>query len=244
MAGGVGETVEEASRSYYHSEQQAGIDNRVKRLVIERCLPHVRGPRVLELGYIDGLWTDALLAEGHRVHVVEGAARHAEHGRARYSGRTDVEIFHELFEEFRPAGAYDTIVAGDMLGCLDDPVGFLTRAARWLTPDGVLLATVPNSRSLHRRIGVLMDLEATPDVVNELYTSVGNRWSYDRYLLRHHLNTAGFEIMTLRGCFLKALPSEHMKHWDDALLRGFLDVGDELEDYAYYVYAACRIRTR
>ena len=237
---GAQEAVDEASRKYYHGELQAGIDNRIKRLVIERCIPYVRGPRVLDLGYIDGTWTDALLTAGHRVHLVEGASRHIEHARSRYAGRSDVEISHALFEEFTPSGRYDSIVAGDMLGCLDDPVGFLTSATEWLAPDGVLIATVPNSRSLHRRVGVLMNVEATPDVVNPLYTTVGNRWSYDRYLLRRHLRTAGLEVLMLRGCFLKPLPSDQIKHWDDALLRAFLDIGDELEDYTYYIYAACR----
>lgn len=239
----VREAVDEASRRYYYGEQQTGIDNRIKRLLIERCLPHVQGPRVLDLGYVDGTWTDALLAAGHQVHVVEGATRHVEHARARYAGRSDVEITHALFEEFCPVERYDTVVAGDMLGCLDDPVGLLRRASKWLTLDGVLLATVPNSRSLHRRVGVLMNIEATPETVNDLYTVVGNRWSYDRYLLRHQLVNAGLEILTLKGCFLKPLPSDQIAHWHDALLRAFLEVGDELEDYAYYIYAACRNRS-
>ena len=237
------EAVEEASRRYYCSEKQTGIDNRVKRLLIERCLPHVKGPRVLDLGYVDGTWTNALLAAGHRVHIVEGATSHVERARARYAGRSEVAITHSLFEEFDPTDLYDTVIAGDMLGCLDDPVGLLRRASRWLTPNGVLVATVPNSRSLHRRVGVLMNIEATPVTVNELYTVVGNSWSYDRYLLRHHLMTAGFEVLTLRGCFLKPLPSDQIAHWDDLLLRAFLEIGDELEDYAYYVYAACRNRS-
>jgi SAM-dependent methyltransferase len=203
---------------------------------------HVRGPHVLDLGYIDGTWTDAVLAAGHRVQVVEGAARHIEHARAHYAGRGDVEITHALFEEFEPTGTYDSVIAGDMLGCLDDPVGFLASAARWLAPDGVLIATVPNSRSFHRRVGALKNIEATPATLNELYTAVGNRWSYDRYLLRHHFNAAGLDVLALRGCFLKPLPSDQIKHWDDALLRAFLDIGDELEDYAYYIYAVGRNR--
>lgn len=236
--------VDEAARRYYYSEQQAGIDNRIKRLIIERCMPHVRGPNVLDLGYIDGVWTDALLAQGHRVHIVEGAARHVEHARTRYRNRPEVQIAHGLFESFEPNSLYDSVIAGDMLGCLEDPVGLLVRAAGWLAAEGVLIVTVPNSRSLHRRVGVLMNLEPTLTDVNDLYTAVGNRWSYDRYLLRHHLNAAGFEVLASRGCFLKPLPSEQIKHWSDELLRGFLEIGDELEDYAYYVYAVARHRAR
>ncbi len=66
--------VERAAQHYYHSPQQRGIDNRTKRFVIERCERYLKGPRVLELGYVDGEWTDALLAKKFHVDVVEGAA--------------------------------------------------------------------------------------------------------------------------------------------------------------------------
>lgn len=232
--------VDAATGHYYHGPIQAGIDNRIKRLLIERCVPHVQGPRVLDLGYIDGTWTDALLAQGHVVDIVEGASAHVADARRRYAGRTDVEVFHSLFETFEPDKLYDSVVAGDMLSCVDDPVGLLRRASGWLRPDGVLVATVPNCRSLHRRVGSLMGIEATPEQINDQYRAVGNRWSYDRYLLRQHLLAAALDIVTLRGCLLKPLPSDQIKGWDDTLLRAFLDVGDELEDYCYYIYGVGR----
>jgi len=233
--------IESAAGHYYFGPVQAGIDNRVKRLLIERCLPHVQGPRVLDLGYIDGTWTDALLDQGHLVDIVEGAASHVAHALARYAGHPHATVFRAMFETFEPAERYDTVVAGDMLGCIDDPVGLLGRAAGWLRPGGVLVATVPNSRSLHRRVGSLMEIESTPAEVNPRYRSVGNRWSYDRYLLRHQLAVAGFEVEAIRGCFLKPLPSDQIEGWDDRLLRAFLDVGDELQDYCYYLYGVGRI---
>ncbi len=232
--------VDAATGHYYNGSVQTGIDNRIKRLLIERCLPHVSGPHVLDLGYIDGTWTDALLAQGHRVDVVEGASAHAAHAAARYSSQPGTRVVHALFENFEPDRLYDSVVAGDMLGCIDDPVGLLRRASAWLRPGGVIVATVPNSRSLHRRVGALMEIEATPDAVNDQYRVVGNRWSYDRYLLRHHLSLAGFDVVALRGCLLKPLPSERLIDWDDALLRAFLDIGDELEDYCYYIYGVGR----
>jgi 2-polyprenyl-3-methyl-5-hydroxy-6-metoxy-1,4-benzoquinol methylase len=234
------DAVDAATRRYYHSPVQQGIDNRLKRLLIERCMPHLRGPDVLDLGYIDGTWTDAILARGHRVHVVEGAGTHVEHARRRYAGRPDVRVSQSLFERFDPGGRYDTVVAGDMLSLLADPVAFLATAANWLADHGVLIVTVPNSRSLHRRLGAVMDLEPTPAAVNQQYRDVGNRWSYDRYLLRHQLLSAGLAVSTLEGFFLKPLPSERIQDWDDDLIRGFVDLGDELQDYCYYLYAICR----
>lgn len=232
--------VERAAGHYYFTAQQQGIDNRTKRLVIERCLPRVRGPRVLELGYVDGLWTDALLAAGHDVDVVEGASRHVAHASDRYAANPSVRVFHQLFQEFEPDGTYDTILAADVIRYLPDALGFLRRARAWLAESGLLLITVPNSRSLHRRIGALIGTEATPTTANERDREVGNLRAYDRYELRALALAAGYEPIEIRGCFLKPLSSMLMENWSDELLRALLLVGDELEDYCWFIYAVCR----
>jgi trans-aconitate methyltransferase len=234
--------VERASQHYYHTPLQAGIDNRTKQFVVERCAPYIRGPLVLELGYVDGLWTDEILGQGCKVDIVEGAARHVEHAGKRYAHNADVRVFHQLFQEFEPDTTYDTIVAGDMLRYLPDPAAFLVHVNGWLKDGGSLIATIPNSRSMHRRIGALMNLEPTPTNVNQRDLEVGNRRSYDRYEFRHLLIQGGFEIKVLRGCFLKPLSSAQMQDWNDELLRAFLEIGDELEDYCWFIYAVCHKR--
>jgi 2-polyprenyl-3-methyl-5-hydroxy-6-metoxy-1,4-benzoquinol methylase len=236
----VREEVERASRNYYHTPQQAGIDNRIKQLIIGRCEPFIKGPKVLELGYIDGIWTDVILRHGCSVDIVEGASRHVEHARKRYAEDAAVRVYHHLFQEFTPEEQYDTVVAGDMLGCLPDAARFLQQAAGWMKPEGHLIATVPNSRSLHRRIGALMNIEATPTEINKLYREVGNHGSYDKYEFRHLLLSSGLRIKALHGCFLKPLTSAQIESWSDDLLRAFAEIGDELEDYCYYIYAVCQ----
>lgn len=230
--------VERASAHYYYSPAQLGIDARTKTLVMERCLPHVRGPRVLDLGFVEGAWTDALLNRGHYVDVVEGAAKHAAFARQKYSGDARVTVIEGLFQEFSPPGApYATIIAGDMLRYLPDPTAFLATARTWLTADGRLIVTVPNRRSLHRRVGAVMGFERSLDDDNARDRDVGNRRSYDRYELRQLLLDAGFHVEMLRGAFLKPLSSSQMESWSDDLLRAFLEVGDELEDYAWFLWA-------
>jgi len=228
-----------AASRYYHTPLQTGIDNRTKRFVIDACLPYVKGD-VLELGYIDGLWTDRLLAVGDRVEIVEGASRHAAHARERYADDERVRVHHALFEEFTPARRYETVLAGDMLRYLDDPQAFLSRTREWLVPGGMLIATLPNSRSLHRRIGALMGMEPSPASSNERDREVGNRRTYDRYELRNLLISSGYAPAFVKGCFLKPLSSEQIAGWSDELLRAFADVGEELQDYAWFLYAACK----
>lgn len=232
--------VERGASYYYHSPLQQGIDARTKQLVIERCRSFIRPPRVLDLGYVDGNWTDVALASGAQVDIVEGASRHVALARQRYGGRADVRVFHALFQEFEPDVAYDTIIAGDMLRYVPDDREFLARMCRSLTPGGHLIATVPNRRSLHRRVGAALGLEADIDEPNARDREVGNRRSYDRYSLRHVIASAGLEVVEVRGCFLKPLSSAQMQGWSDELLRAFLLVGDELEDYCWFLYALAR----
>lgn len=231
--------VERASTHYYHTPLQSTIDNRTRRFVIESCLPFFRGPRVLELGYIDGLWTDEFLRSGFTVDVVEGAARHVRHATERYAGVPQVRVFHSLFEEFVPDRKYDSIAAGDMLRYLDDPLAFLRETHSWLNHGGKLIATLPNSRSLHRRLGALLGMEPHPAASNERDIEVGNRRTYDRYEFRELLTEAGYRVDVLRGCFLKPLSSAQMADWDDALLRAFAQIGEELQDYCWFMYAVC-----
>jgi SAM-dependent methyltransferase len=233
------EEVERAAGFYYHTPLQQGIDNRTKRFVVERCEAHIRGPRVLELGYVDPLWSAGIVARGLRLDIVEGAARHAEIARAQFRSVSGVRVFHTLFQEYVPDTAYDTILAADMLRYLPDPVAFLQTAREWMAPEGVLIATLPNSRSLHRRIGSLMSMEATPTQANLRDREVGNRRSYDRYEFRDLLLSAGLHVQDLQGCFLKPLSSAQMADWSDELLRAFRDVGDELQDYCWFMYAIC-----
>jgi len=231
--------VEEASHHYYYSPQQMGIDRRTKRFVVERCRSWIRPGILLDLGYVDGDWCDEALTMGCSVDIVEGAAGHVERARTKYANAGGVRIFHALFQEFEPDRKYDTVIAGDMLRYVPDPIAFLVRVREWLNPNGHLIVTVPNVRSLHRRIGAVMGLEATPETPNQRDADVGNLRGYDRYQLRAELGAAGFEVATLNGCFLKPLSSSQMERWSDELLRAFLTIGDELEDYCWFIYAMC-----
>jgi SAM-dependent methyltransferase len=224
---------------YYFSEQQMGIDRRTKDLVVRRCLPFLMGPSVLDLGFVDGCWTDHVLRCGWTSDIVEGNSQHVAHARELYANHPKVSVHHALFEEFAAEHLYDTIIAGDILRHIKDPVVFLRRLGRWLEPKGRLIVTVPNCRSLHRRIGALLGMECHPSEPNVRDTDVGNLRGYDRYQLRRELYSAGLHPIELRGCFLKPLSSAQISGWSDALLEAFLELGDELEDYSWFLYAIC-----
>jgi len=228
--------------SYYYSQQQMGIDRRTKKLIVDRCAPFIKGEYILDLGYVDGLWTDVLEPKGFNIDIVEGAIEHCEYARKKYHQNTKIKVHHTLFEEYVPTQKYDTIIAGDMIRYLANPIDFLNKIQSWLTDNGILIVTVPNSRSLHRRIGALMNLETTPTSANQRDIEVGNLRSYDRYEFRNLLLSSGYKISALHGCFLKPLSSQQIESWTDDMLNAWLLLGDELEDYAWFLYAICKVQ--
>jgi hypothetical protein len=82
-------------------------------------------------------------------------------------------------------------------------------------------------------------MEDHPANANSRDQEVGNLRSYDRYQLRQELQRAALKLIELRGCFLKPLSSVQMADWNNTLLDAFLEIGDELEDYAWFLYAVC-----
>ncbi len=226
------------SNEYYYSNQQLGVDNRTKSYVIRECQPYVSGPKILELGFVDGLWTDQLLQSGFEVDVVEGSGAHVTYARSKYAHQPNIRIYQSLFESFQPERSYDTVILGDMLQYLDQPTAFLTKAKTWLTSHGVLLVTTPNKSSLHRRIGALLGMHQAGSLSDQ-DRRVGNKRLYDRTRLQHELTQAGLSIAKLGGCFLKPLSSSQLEDWSDELLDAFNQMGRELEDYAWFLYAVC-----
>src|SRR5438105_1194627 len=117
---------------YYYSMQQQGIDRRTKAFVVRRCLAFLKGPTVLDLGFVDGMWTDRILEAGWTSDIVEGAQRHVDHARQHYVGNERVGIHHATFETFQPSRRYNSIIAGDILRYIAEPVTFLARLKDWL----------------------------------------------------------------------------------------------------------------
>ena len=76
----------------------------------------------------------------------------------------------------------------EILKHLDDPSTILNRARGWLKPTGFLIATTPNARSLHRRVGVYMGLLNGLNDLSEtdraLEISVITIWLLSAYYLR------------------------------------------------------------
>jgi 2-polyprenyl-3-methyl-5-hydroxy-6-metoxy-1,4-benzoquinol methylase len=235
------EQLNERAKGYYFTSQQTALDDRLRERLIRRCLRDIKGGAVLEFGFVDGQWTDPLLALGCTVVSVEGALNNVEFGRKKYSGNPAVTFVHSTFEAFDTAQKFDWIIMGGMLKHLEDPISFLEKSRGWLGPGGRLIATTPNPKSLHRRVGVKMGLLPDLETLTPTDHQVGNLRHYDLQSFKSLLSAGGYDVTTIATAILKPASSDLMEGWSDKLLDGLDALADELPDYGWAIYAIAKL---
>lgn len=204
------------------------LDCKVLAHDMDKVLSFVRGPKVLELGYGEGIWTEKLIKIFGHSEVVDASSRLCAHARDKYG---DKVICHEsFFEQFEPSKdiKYSTIIATHILEHVANPVEILRRAKKWLAIDGRMLIIVPNAASIHRRLAVLMGIQGSVHDFSPRDKEVGHVRVYDLPTLESDIADAGFRIVYRRGLFLKILPNSMMIEFPDGLLKALVDISDEL----------------
>lgn len=230
----------DAMAETYFSAKAQGPDRLQKLYCLEKIIPHVLGPDVLEMSYNDGLWTDALLAAGHTVTIVEGARNLIDHARRRYADNPRVTCVHSLFEEFTPKQHFDDVLMPFILEHVIDPVALLTKARDWTAPDGLMHVLVPNKTSMHRRIGLLMGLMPDLDYLDTTDIAVGHRRHYSLENFQTVLDKAGLQTLSMQGVFLKPVHSGAMMDWPEKRLEAFNVLAGELPpQWSAFLCARC-----
>jgi 2-polyprenyl-3-methyl-5-hydroxy-6-metoxy-1,4-benzoquinol methylase len=201
---------------------------------------YFRGTRCLELGPAEGLMTEHLYEHFAELTLVEGAESFARVLRKRYSR---AQVYCSLFEEFSPAEKFETIVLGHVLEHLDEPTSLLARASEWLVDDGVILAAVPNARSLHRQAAVIMGLLNEEHELNDMDRHHGHRRVYDPESLRADFQRAGLNIDIFGGYWMKPLSNAQIEaSWTPEMLEAFMVLGERYPDIAGEIYVVATRR--
>ena len=98
------------------------------------------GARVLDFGSGSGEFLAAVRAKGCEAVGVEPGRDYAAYARERHG----VEILDDAGDERFPLAHFDVITTHHVMEHLRNPADVMERLARWLKPDGVLYAAVPN----------------------------------------------------------------------------------------------------
>lgn len=216
----------------------AGVQTRSNRYCFEILARHLRGNRVLELGPAEGVMTELLSGASQDLTLVDGSARFCDDLSRRFPG---CRVVHSLFEDFRPDRPFDVIVLGHVLEHVIDPVNVLRLVRSWLSPSGFVFAAVPNARSLHRQAATIMGLLPVESALNEMDRHHGHRRVFDPESFRAAFTGAGFRIEVFGGYYLKPISNAQVEaHWNDDMLRAFLQLGERYPDIAGELYLVAR----
>jgi 2-polyprenyl-3-methyl-5-hydroxy-6-metoxy-1,4-benzoquinol methylase len=218
----------------YYGEVMQGVDRRVNQFAIDRIVPRLRGPRLLELGCGDGGWTDALAAHLGHVTVVDGSKELLARLQERLGAK--VTTHNTLFEELAIDDRFDEVICAHVLEHVIDPVHTLATAHRHLRPGGKGMFLVPNAESLHRRIGVAMGILRQPTDLSDSDRFIGHRRVYTVETLAADMRAAGFEVLEWGGVFLKPLSNAQMEPWPPELLAAFDRVGVEAPRWCVQIW--------
>lgn len=217
----------------------AGVNADTVRYSFGIFARHLRGDSILEMGPAEGVMTELLANTGKSLTVVEGSRVFCESIAARHPA---VHVVCGLFEDFVPERRFDNIVLGHVLEHVDDPSAIVARAARWLTPQGRMLAVVPNSRSLHRQAAVLMKLLASEDSLNATDLHHGHRRVFDPDSFRQCFTAAGLAIEVSGGYWLKPVSNRQIEQaWTPEMLAAFMQLGERYPDIAAEIYVVAAV---
>jgi 2-polyprenyl-3-methyl-5-hydroxy-6-metoxy-1,4-benzoquinol methylase len=222
------ESLEQIAQSYHLSEDVPDrfIESACQQYCCDWIASHlVDAGRVLELGYGDGITLSRLSPLVAQYVLIEGAESLVDKVRAEHPG---VDVRHQLFEQHVTETPYDKVLALHVLEHVDDPVSLLRHMASWMSPGSEMIIVVPNSESLHRRLAVLMGLQAELDTLSPRDRLVGHQRVYDLPRLRRDLEAGGFEVLEVKGFFLKTLPNSMMLDYSRELIAGLNSISDQL----------------
>jgi ubiquinone/menaquinone biosynthesis C-methylase UbiE len=218
--------LERIAREYQNPDLGRLVDRQFLQWTVDRMLPWIHGPDVLELGFGDDQWTGKILDRFGRTHVVDASRQLLDVAREKYDPK--LVAYHSLFENFCPDKAFDTIVASYVLEHVEDPVHIMTRAAGWLKPEGHLLIIVPHANSLHRQLAVCMGLQPSTDALGQTDRQMGHRRVYTIARMEEDIRQAGLVIVRRQGSLLKPLPQGMLTGFSAAMLEGFMKLGDQM----------------
>ena len=217
----------------------AGFYKTLVSLGFETILPFFRGKTLLEIGPADGAMTELLVKHFSRITLLEPSMRYTTMLKSRFPHAVITQGF---IESFIPKETYDTIVMAHVLEHVSNPMSALGNLKKAMNKSSRLIIIVPNADSLHRYLGVAMELLPKRTALNAYDKKLGHKRVYTKTLLTEHIHKSGLKIIHTGGIFIKPLSNDQMKSWDSAIIRGLFSIGRKLPDLCSELYVVCRLK--
>jgi 2-polyprenyl-3-methyl-5-hydroxy-6-metoxy-1,4-benzoquinol methylase len=231
-------TLHDKVASIYNVEKDFDYCN--TKLAARIIMPFCEGKTVMEIGSADGVMTEDLIHAARSLSVVEPAKRYCRKISRKF---TNVTVHNCYLEELDNATTYEVVVMASLLHHIEYPSAFLETVKRFLTDDSVVLATVPNMTSLHRRIGVKAHI--LKDVYGDTERNIKFHQfgRFDKPSFEKLFRKCGYEIVESFGYMLKPFSSEQMLRLklDWNVINALFELGRENEHLASQLFIRARL---
>ena len=210
------------THSDYYLNKQLNIDKTLIRYRFDYERQFFKGESCLEMGPADGVMTEKLSNVFETLHVVDGDKKLLNV----IENKKNIVKFHSWFENFTPPISYDTIIMEHILEHVDKPKEIINKAKNWLKKEGVIIAGVPNAKSIHRLAAVKMGLLKTEHHLNARDISQGHKRVYDLKSFENEFLACDLNIVHKGGVFIKPLSFNQIeKNWTADMIDGFYKLG-------------------
>jgi 2-polyprenyl-3-methyl-5-hydroxy-6-metoxy-1,4-benzoquinol methylase len=198
--------------------------------------PYCDERHVLEVGCASGEMTGDLVEVAASLTVLEASSLFSSAIRSRFGSK--IRVVDGFIEDIQETTRYDVIVIAGVLHHLDDPVAFLNNARRFLNENGVVLATVPNMTSLHRRLGVKAGMIREVSDTTERNLRYQQPGRFVKASLEDLFLECGYNILESYAYMLKPFSSEQMWKLELSwpIINALCEIGKEYQDLASQLF--------
>ena len=218
------------------------FDRRCGRYQMLKSMSLGHGDSLLDVGCGFGEFTPMFTLKFKQVFGLDPSAKYLKEAKK----RTDkVTYLRGWGETFRLDQKFDTISMTNLLEHVDNPTILLKNCKRHLNRHGVVIAQVPNSRSITRRLGVLMGLiNKTGHISEKERDFFGHKRAYTLRTLKKDFIRSELNIVETGGVIYKPLPNEMLEiicqkqgsEWTEKFLGALYKFGEDRPNECGYIY--------
>ncbi|MBM3708054.1 MAG: class I SAM-dependent methyltransferase [Actinobacteria bacterium] len=217
---------------------------KVKEKEVEKLLKNSLSTKnVLEIGLGNGYTTELLSNIFDHVIAVDYSKNVINCIKEKLKERKNIIYIKSSIYDITLDRKIHNFYMSHLLEHLDYPVRALKNIRKLLvTESGRGYISVPNSKSIHRQLGVLMGMLESVETFSENDKDFGHKRIYNLKKFRSQLHKSGFNILKIGGTFFKVLTFEHMNSaFDLSVIKALIDIADDYPEISGDIYAIVNI---
>lgn len=214
-----------------------GLNGLMVEFKYRHLAQYFRGSSCLELGCADGNGIELLQQYFEKIVAVDGSERLLNELHRKYP---NVETHASYFEKLDLEEKFDTIHLGHVLEHVDDPQVVLQVVQNQLAPNGVVIASVPNGHSIHRQLGVKMNIVDSCTSLGPADIRIGHQRVYTPGTFKSEFKN--FNIIRFGGLFFKPFSNSQLESWlDGNQISALFELGTEYPELAADIYIVAEL---